>query len=244
VAGAMNASVYDLKDITVDYGGRRVLELDELSIREGEVQIVLGPNGAGKSTLLRLLNLLEAPGSGRIAYRGRPVAFPAPLELRREITTVFQHPILLKRSTWDNVVFGLRLRGQRPDGSLTTLVCQLDLERLLYTPAERLSGGEAQRVALARALAIRPKVLLLDEPSANLDPYSAGLVEKMVLGLRSERNTTIVLVTHNVFQARRLADRVVMLLGGRIVEAAETERFFESPRDPRTAAFVRGELVY
>jgi tungstate transport system ATP-binding protein len=240
----MNASVYDLKDITVDYGGRRVLELDELSIREGEVQIVLGPNGAGKSTLLRLLNLLEAPGSGRIAYRGRPVAFPAPLELRREITTVFQHPILLKRSTWDNLVFGLNLRGQRPDGSLTTLVRQLDLEKLLHTPAERLSGGEAQRVALARALAIRPKVLLLDEPSANLDPYSAGLVEKMVLGLRSEHNTTIVLVTHNVFQARRLAERVVMLLGGRIVEAAETERFFESPRDPRTAAFVRGELVY
>ena len=168
----------------------------------------------------------------------------APLELHREITTVFQHPILLKRSTWDNLVFGLNLRRQRPDGSLTTLVRQLDLEKLLHTPAERLSGGEAQRVALARALAIRPKVLLLDEPSANLDPYSAGLVEKMVLGLRSERNTTIVLVTHNVFQARRLADRVVMLLGGRIVEAAETDRFFESPRDPRTAAFVRGELVY
>jgi len=168
----------------------------------------------------------------------------APLALRREITTVFQHPILLKRSTWDNVVFGLRLRGQRPDGSLTTLVHQLDLEKLVHTPAERLSGGEAQRVALARALAIRPEVLLLDEPTANLDPYSAGLVEEMVLGLRSERNTTIVLVTHNVFQARRLADRVVMLLGGRIVEAAETDRFFESPRDPRTAAFVRGELVY
>jgi tungstate transport system ATP-binding protein len=124
------------------------------------------------------------------------------------------------------------------------LVRQLDLEKLVHTPAERLSGGEAQRVALARALAIRPEVLLLDEPTANLDPYSAGLVEEMVLGLRSERNTTIVLVTHNVFQARRLADRVVMLLGGRIVEAAETDRFFESPRDPRTAAFVRGELVY
>jgi tungstate transport system ATP-binding protein len=240
----MNASVYDLKDIAVDYGGRRVLELGELSIREGEVLVVLGPNGAGKSTLLRLLNLLEAPGSGQIAYRGQPVGFPAPLALRREITTVFQHPILLKRSTWDNVVFGLRLRGQQPDGSLTTLVHQLDLEKLVHTPAERLSGGEAQRVALARALAIRPKVLLLDEPTANLDPYSAGLVEEMVLGLRSERNTTIVLVTHNVFQARRLADRVVMLLGGRIVEAAETDRFFESPRDPRTAAFVRGELVY
>lgn len=240
----MNASVYDLKHTTVEYGGRRVLELNELSIREGEVLIVLGPNGAGKSTLLRLLNLLEAPGSGQIAYRGQPVRFPAPLALRREITTVFQHPILLKRSTWDNVVFGLRLRGQRPEGSLSALVRQLDLEKLVHTSAERLSGGEAQRVALARALAIRPRVLLLDEPSANLDPYSAGLVEQMVLGLRSERNTTVVLVTHNVFQARRLADRVVMLLGGRIVEAAEANRFFESPRDPRTAAFVRGELVY
>ena len=107
-----------------------------------------------------------------------------------------------------------------------------------------LSGGEGQRVALARAMVIEPEVLLLDEPTANLDPYNAALIERIVGDYNRERGTTIVLVTHNVFQARRLAHRAALLLEGRIVEVGETHRFFESPQDPRTSAFVRGEMIY
>ena len=130
------------------------------------------------------------------------------------------------------------------DHMLGAAAAREDLEKLARAPADRLSGGEAQRVALARALAVQPKVLLLDEPSANLDPYSMGLVEGMIQSLRAERRTTQVVVTHNVFQARRLADRVAMLLRGRIIEVAEADRFFEQPSDPRSAAFLRGELVF
>jgi tungstate transport system ATP-binding protein len=110
--------------------------------------------------------------------------------------------------------------------------------------ARTLSGGELQRVALARAIVIKPEVLLLDEPTANLDPYNVGLIEDIVRDLNHTRGTTAVLVTHNVFQAKRLADRVALLLECKLVEIAEVNKFFESPDDPRTAAFVRGDLVY
>jgi tungstate transport system ATP-binding protein len=114
----------------------------------------------------------------------------------------------------------------------------------MRAPAHKLSGGEMQRVALARALVIDPAVLLLDEPTANLDPYNIGLIEDIVRQHNRERSTTVVLVTHNVFQARRLAHRVGLMLAGRVVEVADTPTFFDSPSDPRTAAFVRGDMVY
>ena len=118
------------------------------------------------------------------------------------------------------------------------------MSSLAQSQARTLSGGEAQRVALARAMVLRPDVLLMDEPTANLDPYNVGLIERIVARLNQEVGTTLVLVTHNVFQARRLAHRVALLLDGRIVEVADTQDFFERPADPRTAAFARGEMVY
>jgi tungstate transport system ATP-binding protein len=122
-------------------------------------------------------------------------------------------------------------------------VTQLTGSRRLWM-ARTLSGGEAQRVALARAMVLQPDVLLLDEPTANLDPYNVGLIEDIAGRLNRERGTTLILVTHNVFQAKRLAHRVALLLEGQIVEITGVDTFFESPRDPRTAAFVRGEMVY
>ena len=118
------------------------------------------------------------------------------------------------------------------------------LRHMARQRARTLSGGEAQRVALARAIVLQPDVLLLDEPTANLDPYNVGLIEDIVGALNRQRETSVVLVTHNVFQAKRLAHRVALLLEGQVVEVSDVERFFESPRDPRTAAFVRGEMVY
>jgi tungstate transport system ATP-binding protein len=242
----MSEFVYQLQNVTKTYNGRCVLRVDRLDIRQGEVFALVGPSGAGKSTLLRLLNFLEPPTGGSIRFLDAEFSAtrPMPLRLRRRVTTVFQHPILLNRSVWANASYGLRLRGQRDASSQVRMALeQVGLSTLAHQRARTLSGGEAQRVALARAIVLRPDVLLLDEPTANLDPYNVGLIEEIVHSLNRDRGISLVLVTHNVFQAKRLADRVALLLEGRIVEVASVQDFFQSPRDPRTAAFVRGEMV-
>ena len=244
----MSDFVYRLWDVTKVYGGRGVLSVERLDIHRGEILAVVGPSGAGKSTLLRLLNFLELPSTGRICFLENHFCTSnrsVPLDVRRRVTTVFQRPILLNRSVLANTRYGMRLRGERDGtGRVEDALEQVGLIDLAHQHARTLSGGEAQRVALARAMVLRPDVLLLDEPSANLDPYNVGLIEAIVRNLNREQRTSIVLVTHNVFQAKRLADRVVLLLEGRIVEIADVESFFQSPSDPRTDAFVRGEMVY
>jgi tungstate transport system ATP-binding protein len=239
--------LYRLEGITQRYGERLILDVPALEIECGEALAVVGPSGAGKSTLLRLLNFLEAPAAGTIAFYGQLFADPTklPLELRRHVTTVFQRPALLSASVLANAAYGLKLRGERDAYQRArAALAQLGLEHLAHAPARTLSGGEMQRVALARALVLEPRVLLLDEPSANLDPANVQLIEQAIAETHRQRNTTIVLVTHNLFQARRLAQRVALFLEGRIVEVADTATFFEHPDDPRTAAFVRGEMVY
>jgi tungstate transport system ATP-binding protein len=243
----MSEFIYRLQNVTKKYEGRRVLQVDHLKIHRGEVFALVGPSGAGKSTLLRLLNFLEPPASGRIRFLDVEFSAdqPMPLAYRRRVTTVFQRPILLNRNVWANVNFGLQLRGQRGSARCIEMALeQVGLTALARQRARTLSGGEAQRVALARAIVLQPDVLLLDEPTANLDPYNVGLIEDIVRALNRERGTTLVLVTHNVFQAKRLAHRVALMLEGQIVEVADVETFFEFPSDPRTAAFVRGEMVY
>lgn len=243
----MREAIYTLEGVTRDYEGARVLSVDHLEIGRSEVLALVGPSGAGKSTLLRLLNFIEPPTSGRIAFMGTDVTptKEAPLAIRRRITTVFQQSILLNRSVRDNVAFGLRLRGRRDASEPVEAALEtVGLRHLQRRRARTLSGGEAQRVALARALVLDPDVLLLDEPTANLDPANVALIEDVVRTQNRERGTTVVLVTHNVFQARRLADRVALLLGGKLVEVADTETFFDEPQDPRTRAFVSGEMVY
>lgn len=239
--------LYQLDRLTKVYGTRPVLQIDQLAIHRGEILALVGPSGAGKSTLLRLLNFLETPTTGQLIFQSH--AFSAtdtvPLSLRRQVTTVFQRPLLLQRSVLANVQYGLHLRGRhRTTAMAQQALAQVGLAQLAGQPAHTLSGGEAQRVALARALVIDPTVLLLDEPTANLDPHNVKVIEETVAQRNQESGCTVVLVTHNLFQARRLADRVALLLEGQIVEVAETEAFFETPGDPRTAAFVRGEMVY
>jgi tungstate transport system ATP-binding protein len=243
----MSDFVYQLRGVTKEYNGRGVLQIDSLDISQGEILALVGPSGAGKSTLLRLLNFLEPPTNGTIRFLETEFSSsqPMPMKLRRRVTTVFQRPLLLNRSVWANVSYGLRLRGRRNSAhQIETALEQVGLRDMDRQGARTLSGGEAQRVALARAMVLQPDVLLLDEPTANLDPYNVGLIEDTVRALNDERGTTLVLVTHNVFQARRLAHRVALLLDGKIVEIANVEAFFSSPHDPRTAAFVRGDMVY
>ena len=247
MAERISGPLYHVRNVTKQYGDRNILAVDDLAIQQGEILALVGPSGVGKSTLLRLLNFLEPPTSGVIRFCGGDIGMgrDAPLELRRRVTTVFQRPVLLRHSVEANVGYGLRLRGQRDNKDAVHAALQeVGLAHLARQSARTLSGGEAQRVALARAMILQPVALLLDEPTANLDPYNVGLIEQIVGRLNREHGTTIVLVTHNVFQAQRLAQRVALMLDGRIVETADTQAFFESPQDPRTAAFVRGKMVY
>ena len=243
----MNEAVYTLEKITKTYNTRKVLEVENLCIQKGEILALVGPSGAGKSTLLRLLNFLEPPTQGKINFHDQDFSADKdlPLDLRRQVTMVFQHPMLLNRSVEANVKFGLELRGIH-DGKerVRAALTEVGLEHLPNQKASTLSGGEAQRVALARAIVMQPEVLLLDEPTANLDPYNVSLIEKIILHMNQQYKTTLVLVTHNVFQAKRLAQRVAFLLDGKVIEVSDADTFFNQPNDPRTAAFVRGDMVY
>ena len=239
----MNAPAFEIIGLKHRYGARTVLDLPFLEIRRGETLGIIGPSGAGKSTLLRLLQGLERPSEGRIRFNGELLGSPPAVETTRRITTVFQRPAMLDRSVWDNVEFGLRLRGRRDRARVQALVERVGLTGLTDAPARRLSGGEMQRVALARAIATGAEVLLLDEPAANLDPANVSRIEAIV---REEQahDTTIVLVTHNTHEARRLAHRTLLLIGGRTVEIGPTSGMFDAPAHADTRAFLAGDLVY
>ncbi|MFQ5946065.1 MAG: phosphate ABC transporter ATP-binding protein [Anaerolineae bacterium] len=243
----MTEAIYRLRQLAKVYEGRKVLHIDSLDIERGEILAIVGPNGSGKSTLLRLLNFLESPSSGNITFDGFEIGpnSTVPLDMRRRVTMVFQRPVLLNRSVRSNVVYPLALRGRRDSQQLVRATLErARLEEIVHQRVRALSGGEVQRVSLARSMVLEPEVLLLDEPTANLDPYNVNLIEETLRAFHHECGTTLVLVTHNVFQARRIAERVVLVIEGRVVEVANVETFFEAPRDPRTAAFVRGEMVY
>ncbi|HHY87442.1 MAG TPA: phosphate ABC transporter ATP-binding protein [Chloroflexi bacterium] len=243
----MKPPVYRLTGVEKRYGQRCVLRVEQLEVEAGRILALVGPSGAGKSTLLRLLNFLERPDAGQIEFEGQPIPNNGEVDLNllRKVTTVFQQPRLLDRSVVDNVHYGLRLRGIKDaKAEVEAVLDRLGLKPLVHQRARTLSGGEAQRVALARALVLQPEVLLLDEPTANLDPYHVGLIEEVITEANRQQGTTMVLVTHNIFQARRLADRVAFLLNGSIVEVAEKEDFFTWPQDPRTQAFIQGDMVY
>ncbi|HLF29072.1 MAG TPA: ATP-binding cassette domain-containing protein [Anaerolineae bacterium] len=240
----MDNLLYQLNSLQQRYGARLVLDLDRLDVQRGETLAMIGPSGSGKSTLLRLLQFSERPSAGQLIFDGQLIESEPPLALRRRVTTVFQRPMLLDRSVRANVAYGLRLRGRRNGREqVDRQLEQLGLSELAAQPARALSGGEVQRVALARALAVEPDVLLLDEPTANLDPYNVGLIENIIRA-QHERGVTIVLVTHHIFQARRLAARTALLLNGRLIESAPTSELLDTPRDPRTRAFLSGEMIY
>ncbi len=239
-------SLYELTAVEKRYDGRTVLDVPQLRITEGEVLGLVGPSGAGKSTLLRLLAFLELPSAGSLSFRRRLCdgEWP-PLAQRRKVTMLFQDPHLLRRSVYENIIYGLNLRGNKNgQDKVEAMIRRLGLSDLTSAQAKTLSGGEAQRVALARSLVLEPDVLLLDEPTSNLDPSNIKLIEEMIREVNQERGMTVIIVTHNIFQARRLADRVALLLSGKLVEVGETAGFFDNPQHAQTAAFVRGDLIY
>jgi len=238
--------VYQLQGVVKQYDERLVVQMDRLEVCRGGVLCLVGPTGAGKSTLLRLLAGVEPPTSGVLVFgQKRLVGHSLPLAVQRQVTMVFQRPLLLKGTVQANVEYGLRLRGVgRPSARAQDALDRLGLSELATQPAHTLSGGQTQLVALARALAVEPDVLLLDEPTVHLDPARVALVEETVNEYQRQRQATLVWATHNLFQARRLAHRVALLLDGRLAEIGPTQTFFETPTDPRTAAFVQGTMIY
>ena len=215
-------------------GALRILSGVTLRIEAGAPTIILGANGAGKSVLLRLLHGLLPPGEGRVTWSGS--------EPSRRQAMVFQRPVLLRRSALANVLYPLRLAGV-PDRAARALEALelVGLSALAERPARRLSGGEQQRLALARAAATQPEVLFLDEPCASLDPAATRAVEEIV-GRLAARGTKIVMTTHDLGQARRLAGDVVFLHDGRVLEHGPAAAFFAAPASAEAAAFLRGEL--
>ena len=230
--------------LSVDSLGFRagdVAILDGVSFRleAGSRVIVLGPNGAGKSVLLRLLHGLLAPGAGTIAW-----AAPAP---QRALAMVFQRPVMLRRSVRENIEFALQLAGKtgvadRKRDAIAALE-QVGLAHLADRPARLCSGGEQQRVALARAWALQPQLLFLDEPTASLDPAATRAIEDTIIAMHGA-GTTVVMTTHDIGQARRLADRILFLHHGRLVEDAPAVTFFQQPKSPEATAFIKGELLW
>lgn len=226
--------------------GAFALHVENLEVRRGEVCALLGPTGAGKSTLLRLLTGLENADGGRLLLENGSLGFrQRTLADRRRLTLVFQRPLLLSGTVRYNVEYGLRLRRHAKSADKVNAVLdRLGLARFAGQNAHTLSGGQTQLVALARALVIEPEILLLDEPTAHLDPAHVALVESAIHEEQSKRCATVVWATHNLFQARRVSNRAALLLNGRLVEEAPTEQFFTHPSDPRTADFVEGRMVY
>lgn len=221
------------------------LNVDDWQHSSGQTFCLVGPTGAGKTTFLKMMTGLIEIQCGSIEFEGRAWQKGiAPLADSRQIAMVPQRPVLLTRSVRDNLAYGLRLRGIRSEDVVDELLRRLGLAKLGARSAQSLSGGQIQLVALARALVLRPSVLLLDEPTANLDPAGVGMVEQILEEWRSHHQTTLIWATHNMFQARRVADRIGLLLNGQMIENSTRDDFFQRPVDPRTQDFVNGRMVY
>lgn len=239
-----SASLIRILPLSVNGLGFRagdVAVLSEVSfdIAPGSRNIVLGPNGAGKSVLLRLLHGLLSPTRGSVQWSNTDSA-----RVRCAQAMVFQHPVMLRRSVRENVEFALQVAGiGNVRVAAEAALDRAGLMRLADRAARLCSGGEQQRVALARAWALQPEVLFLDEPTAGLDPAGTKAIEDVVAAMH-RAGTTIVMTTHDLGQARRLADRVLFLNHGRLVEDTPAAIFFQQPQSPEATAFIRGELLW
>lgn len=227
-----------------------MLKIEDLVLRKGLIYGIIGPSGAGKSTLLRIINLLTPPSRGSYLFMGSSLARISGqerLNFQRRMSLVFQKTLLFRDTVWNNIAYGLKARGYKRkdiEERVNGLLEQLGMQDLAQRRADTLSGGEAQRVAIARAVAFEPELLLLDEPTANLDPVNIELIEDIIIRLSRAKSITVVMVTHNVFQARRIADEVIFIENGVIVESGPTKKIFESPGHEKTRLYVEGRMVY
>jgi len=215
-----------------------------LKVRAGQVLAVIGPNGSGKTTLLRMMALIDKPDGGEIYYKGEKANNSNAKSIRGKVTMVFQRSVNFNKTVYKNVAYGLELKKMSENEMKRKVMQVLDLvgiRKFANRRSKKLSGGEQQRVAIARALVLEPELLLLDEPTANLDPKNTLEIERIIN--RIKKKTTVVIATNNPFQASRLSDRVACLLSGRLIGEGTPREIIDRPKDTRIKKFVRGELV-
>jgi len=219
----------ELRNVTKTFGEKTVLDNINLEINEGEILALLGPNGSGKTTILKILAFIENATSGEVWFQGETVDFKRAEKFRLQSTLVFQRTVLFDTSVFNNVAYGLKVRKTPKsviDEEVKNALRMVRLQGFEKRPAKKLSGGEQQRVAIARALVLKPKLLLLDEPTANLDPKNAAMVEEVIATVNREMKTTVVLATHNMFQAKTLPHRIALISDGRITEVGAPAEIF------------------
>jgi tungstate transport system ATP-binding protein len=232
-----------LVDIKKSYRKVTALNSVSLEMEGGKIIVLLGVNGAGKSTLMRIMAGLETADSGQLLFNNQNIDCKS---LRQVSTLVFQKSAMFSTNVYYNMAYGLRIRKVPKVETKKKVAEALQAVRLSgfeKRRAKKTSGGEQQRIALARAFLLESHVLLLDEPTANLDPNSASIIEKAIVNRKSEERI-IVLATHNLNQARRMADLIIHIHNGEIVEISETENFFENPKNEISREFVNGELEF
>lgn len=226
-----------VKDLLKKYGKRTVLNIEKLELDFGKIYGIIGPNGAGKSTLLRIIGNLENSTQGKVIYNGTNFN----KEVMREMTYISQKPYLFRTSVFNNIAYPLKVRKYDKkliELKVENMMLEFGIKHLENQLATSLSGGESQKVALARALVFNPRLLLLDEPTANIDPSSIEVIEKLIQKTNRKKDTTILIVTHNVAQARRLCDELVFVKNGRIVEKGKTDSIIFTPKKYETKEFL------
>lgn len=229
------------RDLKIERGGRLLLDIEQIVFGHQAVTAILGPNGAGKSMLIKTLAGLQKPDRGDVSWNGTAPSRDG----YRRVGMLLQHPVLFRRSAIANVVYALKQAGHGTRDAQALAhgaLEQAGLAAIADTSARLLSGGEKQRLAMARALALKPEILFLDEPTASLDPASTLRIEEMI-GAAAKAGTIIVLVTHDMAQARRLSERVLLMHRGRIVEDGQTAEFFDRPQTQEARAFAAGEIL-
>ena len=237
-----------LDQISRQAGGKTILQDVTLEIPAGKIFTIIGPSGSGKTTLLRAIDLLDPISGGRIFFDNVDVANAGAsrIAIRRRMAMVFQKPAVLNTTVEKNVAFGLKFRGIHRQETRERVAQALEIVGLPHLSGRKavtLSGGEMQRVAIARALVTRPEVLLLDEPTANLDPVNADLIEDLVHRINREFHTTMILSTHDMIQGQRLADRIGVIMNGRLAQVGTIHDIFYRPISPDIARFVGIENV-
>jgi len=224
--------------LTFEAGGKTIVDGIDVTLEQGPVTMVMGPNGAGKTVLVRLLHGMLEPTAGQVLWAGKPVGE----ENRKRQAMVFQNPVLLRRSVVSNIEFVLKLRGAGGREQAMEILRSASLDDKANQPARLLSGGERQRLAMARALATDPDVLFLDEPTASLDPASVLVIEDIVRDAH-QRGVKIIFITHDLGQARRLADEVIFIHRGKIVERSPAKQFFNAPASREAKDYLAGRIV-
>ena len=234
---------FRLENVEKNYRALKAVDTVSLSAEGGRTIVLLGVNGAGKTTLLRIIAGLEAFDKGSITFNGQSMTAQ---ELRKIATMVFQKTVMFNRNVYDNLAFGLKIRGTpEPEiaAKVTEALHSVGLTNFEKRKARKTSGGEQQRISLARAFLLDPRILLLDEPTANLDPNSARIIEKAIINRKSS-DRIIIMATHNLGQAKRLADIVMHVHEGKIIEATSPKNLFDNPQHELTRKFISGELEF